>query len=118
MLLQARPDWWRSRTKHSVKRTRAAAVKTSNVRENRVINLILLHGDERFSRRTAEEAPELLEQDGLSYSLRAGPRTPLSTIENRHSSIAVYALDEITEEEFQEIYAAVRPLVIEFNLTY
>lgn len=86
--------------------------------ENRVINLILLHGGERFSRRPGKEAPELLEHEGRSYSLRAGPRTPLPTAEGSHDPIAVYAPEEITEEEFQEMYTAARPHVTEFNLPY
>ncbi|WDS34979.1 hypothetical protein [Pseudoxanthomonas sp.] len=83
-----------------------------------MINLILLHGDERFSRRLGNEAPELLEHDGLDYSLRAGPRTPRPTAGNSSDPIAVYAPDEATDEEFQEMYAAARPHVAEFNLAF
>jgi hypothetical protein len=87
-------------------------------KENRVIHLILLHGGEHFSRRRGQEAPELLEHDGQSYSLRAGPRSPMPVTEDPHDPIAVYAPDEVTEEEFQEMYTAARPHVAEFNLTY
>ncbi|MEQ4576276.1 MULTISPECIES: hypothetical protein [Gammaproteobacteria] len=82
-----------------------------------MIQLILLHGGTRFSRERREDAPELIDHEGVSYSLRAGPRTPLPT-DREWEPVAVYAPDELNEEEFQALYAAVRPQVPEFNLHY
>lgn len=82
-----------------------------------MIQLILLHGGARFSRERREAAPELIDHEGVCYSLRAGPRTPLPT-EHAWDPVAVYAPDELNEEEFQAIYAEARPHVAEFNLHY
>lgn len=40
-----------------------------------------------------------VDYEGVSYSLRAGPRQPLPTDHDWYP-VAVYAPDEITEEEF------------------
>ncbi len=64
-----------------------------------------------------EEAPELLELDGVSFSLRGGPRQPKPT-DRVWDCVAVYAPDELTEEEFQDLYAINRPEVPELNLHY
>ncbi|MET3651243.1 hypothetical protein [Dyella japonica] len=64
-----------------------------------------------------EEAPELLERDGRWYSLRGGPRQPRKT-DREWDPVAVYAPDEFTEEEFQELYELHRPNVPELNLKY
>lgn len=53
----------------------------------------------------------------MAYSLRAGPRQPLPTDHAWHP-IAVYAPDEITEEEFQDWYALQQPQVEELRLKY
>ena len=55
--------------------------------------------------------------EGVSYSLRAGPRQPLPTDHEWHP-VAVYAPDEITEEEFQDWYALQQPTVEELRLKY
>lgn len=82
-----------------------------------MIQLILLHGGARFSREQREDAPELIDREGVWYSLRAGPRTPLPT-EHAWDPVAVYAPDELNEEEFQALYSAARTQVPEFNLHY
>lgn len=64
-----------------------------------------------------EAAPELLERDGVTFSLRGGPRQPQPT-EHVWDCVAVYAPDELTEEEFQALYEASRSQVPEFNLHY
>ena len=64
-----------------------------------------------------EEAPELVERDGVSFSLRGGPRQPKPT-DRVWDCVAVYAPDELTEEEFQALYETSRPQVPELNLHY
>lgn len=64
-----------------------------------------------------EEAPELVERDGVSFSLRGGPRQPKPT-DRIWDCVAVYAPDELTEEEFQALYEVSRPRVPELNLHY
>ncbi|WP_266182876.1 hypothetical protein [Dyella humicola] len=64
-----------------------------------------------------EEAPELLERDGVTFSLRGGPRQPKPT-DRVWDCVAVYAPDELTEEEFQHLYETNRPQVPELNLHY
>ncbi len=82
-----------------------------------MFQFILLHGGDRYSRERQDQAPELIERDGVCYSLRAGPRTPLPT-DRAWEPVAVYAPDDYSEEEFQQMYAAVKPSVPEFNLHY
>ncbi|MBE1160803.1 hypothetical protein [Dyella acidiphila] len=64
-----------------------------------------------------EEAPELLERDGRWFSLRGGPRQPQPT-DHAWDPVAVYALDELSEEEFQQLFEAHRAHVPELNLKY
>lgn len=64
-----------------------------------------------------EEAPELLERDGRWFSLRGGPRQPQPT-DRVWDPVAVYALDELTEEEFQDLYELHRKRIPELNLKY
>ena len=64
-----------------------------------------------------EEAPEFLDRDGVMFSLRGGPRQPKPT-DRVWDCIAVYAPDELSEEEFQDLYEANRPKVPELNLHY
>ncbi|HYG06652.1 MAG TPA: hypothetical protein VD865_09600 [Stenotrophomonas sp.] len=82
-----------------------------------MIRVILLQGGDRYQRELRDDAPELLDQDGVTYSLRAGPRTPQET-DHPWEPVAVYAPDEYNEEEFQEMYAAARPHVEELQLKY
>lgn len=82
-----------------------------------MLTLILLHGAARVTREAQAAAPDLLERDGVSYSLRAGPRTPQAT-DHAWDPVAVYAPDDLSEEEFQDLYAAARAQVPEFNLHY
>lgn len=64
-----------------------------------------------------EEAPELLERDGRWFSLRGGPRQPRPT-DRVWDPVAVYAPDELTEEEFQELFELNKKQVPELNLRY
>lgn len=64
-----------------------------------------------------EEAPELLERDGRWFSLRGGPRQPQPT-DRVWDPVAVYAPDELTEEEFQELFELHKKRVPELNLKY
>lgn len=64
-----------------------------------------------------DEAPELLERDGVLFSLRGGPRQPKPT-DREWDPVAVYAPDELTEEEFQNLYETNRPAIPELNLHY
>ncbi len=64
-----------------------------------------------------EEAPELLEREGHWFSLRGGPRQPLPT-DRVWDPVAVYAPDELTEEEFQDLFELNKKQVPELNLRY
>lgn len=79
--------------------------------------VILLTDPEHYARERWEQVPELVEYAGASYSLRAGPRQPLAT-DRQWDPVAVYAPDELTEEEFQDLYATHRPHVAELGLKY
>ena len=79
--------------------------------------VILLKDPERYARESWEQVPDLVEYAGASYSLRAGPRQPLAT-DRQWDPVAVYAPDEITEEEFQDWYALQQPTVEELRLKY
>ncbi|TCV93159.1 hypothetical protein EC912_10519 [Luteibacter rhizovicinus] len=63
------------------------------------------------------EAPELLQRDGHWYSLRGGPRQPQPT-DRAWDPVAVYASDELTEEEFQDLFELNRKRIPELNLKY
>lgn len=64
-----------------------------------------------------EDAPDLLERDSRWFSLRGGPRQPQTT-DHVWDPVAVYAPDELSEEEFQDLYELNRPRVPELNLKY
>ena len=64
-----------------------------------------------------DEAPELIERGGRWFSLRGGPRQPQPT-DRAWDPVAVYAPDELTEEEFQELFELNRKRVPELNLKY
>jgi len=82
-----------------------------------MIQAILLQGGDRHRIERREDAPELVDYDGILYSLRAGPRTPQPT-DHPWEPIALYAPDEYNEEEFQEMYETARKHVPELNLKY
>jgi len=82
-----------------------------------MISAIFLIGPGVVRTERMEEAPELIELDGVSFSLRGGPRQPKPT-DRAWDCVAVYAADELTEEEFQELYEMNRPQVPELNLHY
>ncbi|HTV85443.1 MAG TPA: hypothetical protein VME63_08555 [Dyella sp.] len=65
-----------------------------------------------------DEAPELLERGGILFSLRGGPRTPQPTGNHVWDPVAVYAPDELSEEEFQALFEASRAHIDELNLKY
>ncbi|WP_433852693.1 hypothetical protein [Stenotrophomonas nitritireducens] len=79
--------------------------------------VILLKGPERYARERWEQVPDLVDYEGESYSLRAGPRQPLPT-DRQWDPVAVYAPDELTEEEFQDLYESLRAQVAELGLKY
>lgn len=79
--------------------------------------VILLKDPARYARERWEQVPDLVEYEGGSYSLRAGPRQPLPT-DRAWDPVAVYAPDELTEEEFQDLYASHRAHVAELGLKY
>lgn len=64
-----------------------------------------------------EEAPELLERGGRWFSLRGGPRQPRAT-DRVWDPVAVYAPDELSEEEFQDLFEFNRERIPELNLKY
>ncbi|MDG2526165.1 hypothetical protein P6166_12445 [Stenotrophomonas sp. HITSZ_GD] len=82
-----------------------------------MIRIILLQGGGRYQREQRDDAPDLLDYDGVTYSLRAGPRTPQPT-DHPWEAVAVYAPDELNEEEFQEMYETARHQVEELGLKY
>lgn len=79
--------------------------------------VILLKSADDFARARWEAAEEVVDHEGVTYSLRAGPRQPLPT-DHAWDEVAVYAPDEISEEEFQDWYASLRPQVEELCLKY
>jgi hypothetical protein len=79
--------------------------------------VILLTSQGGFARQHWEAVDEVVEYEGVTYSLRAGPRQPLPT-DHPWDEIAVYAPEEISEEEFQDWYAALQPQVEELRLKY
>ena len=79
--------------------------------------VILLTGQNTYERSRWEQVDDVVEHNGTSYSLRAGPRQPLPT-DHEWDPVAVYAPEEITEEEFQDWYAAQRSQVEELQLHY
>ncbi len=82
-----------------------------------MISIIYLVGPHVVKTEKRDEAPELLEKDGIVFSLRGGPRQPKPT-DRVWDSVAVYAPDELTEEEFQDLYELNRSQVPELNLHY
>jgi len=82
-----------------------------------MIHAILLLGGDRHRIEQRDDAPDVIEYDGICYSLRAGPRTPQPT-DHAWDPVAVYAPEDYNEEEFQDMYAAARAHVPELNLRY
>lgn len=80
--------------------------------------VILLMGQNRYAREQWDEAPDQVDYDGHSYSLRAGPRQPQPSADKVWDPVVVYAPDELTEEEFQEIYELNRTHITELSLKY
>jgi len=80
-------------------------------------DVILLYGTNDFERERWDDLPELVERRGLVLSRKAGPRTPLPT-DHDWEPVSIYASDDLTEEEFQELYEANRVHVTELNLKY
>ena len=79
--------------------------------------VILLKSETGIARQQRETADDVIDHEGVSYALRAGPRQPLPT-DHAWDEIAVYAPEEITEEEFQDWYARLQPQVEERRLKY
>lgn len=82
-----------------------------------MISIIYLVAAHVVKREQRDDAPELIERDGVVFSLRGGPRQPKPT-DRAWDSVAVYAPDELSEEEFQNLYELNRPAVPELNLHY
>jgi hypothetical protein len=82
-----------------------------------MIIVVFLVGPDDVRTERVEEAPDLLERDGRWFSLRGGPRQPRPT-EHEWEPVAVYAPDELTEEEFQELFELNKKGVPELNLKY
>jgi hypothetical protein len=82
-----------------------------------MISIIFLITPATVKTEHLDEAPELLERDGVLFSLRGGPRQPQAT-DRVWDPVAVYAPDELTEEEFQALYEAHRQRVPELALKY
>lgn len=82
-----------------------------------MISAIFLIAPDDARTERLEEAPEFLERDGVIFSLRGGPRRPKPT-DRVWDCVAVYAPDELMEEEFQDLYEANRHRVPELNLHY
>ncbi|MCW4455661.1 hypothetical protein OK348_12785 [Flavobacterium sp. MXW15] len=82
-----------------------------------MFDVILLKYPEGFAREHWQQLPELVDHEGIGYSLRAGPRQPLPT-DREWDPVAVYAPEELTEEEFQELYQRNRGIVPELDLKY
>ncbi|KAF1015169.1 MAG: hypothetical protein GAK31_02659 [Stenotrophomonas maltophilia] len=80
-------------------------------------HVILMTSETTVARERWPEAEPLVDYQGVSYSPRAGPRQLLPT-DHAWDPLAVYAPDEITEEEFQDWYAALQPDVEELRLKY
>jgi hypothetical protein len=80
--------------------------------------VILLYDRQHWERADWEETPLVIDWNGRSVSLRAGPRAPLPQEGRTWPPVAVYAPDELAEEEFQELYEAHRPHVEELRLHY
>jgi hypothetical protein len=95
----------------------ATCARTNPFQEVTMYQVILLKSDSDFARARWDTVDEVVDQDGVTYSLRAGPRQPLPT-DHAWDEIAVYAPDEISEEEFQDWYAALQPQVEELRLKY
>jgi hypothetical protein len=79
--------------------------------------VILLKSESSFVRARWEQADEVVDHEGVAYTLRAGPRQPLPT-DHAWDPIVVYAPEEIPEEDFQEWYLTLQPQVEELRLKY
>jgi hypothetical protein len=82
-----------------------------------MISAIFLIAPEHSKVEHLDDAPELIEREGVMFSLRGGPRRPRPT-DREWDPVAVYAPDELTEEEFQELFELGRKQVPELNLKY
>lgn len=82
-----------------------------------MIEIILLLGSDDYAIEHWPEAPDVIDYKGRPFSLRAGPRVPVAT-DHEFEPVAVYAPDELTEEEFQELFYALQPKVAELRLKY
>ncbi|PZU27279.1 MAG: hypothetical protein DI584_09545 [Stenotrophomonas sp.] len=79
--------------------------------------VILLMGQNRYARERWEQLPEVVEYEGLGFTLRAGPRQPQATTQV-WEPVAIYAPHALTEDEFKEIYELNRHHIVELSLEY
>ena len=82
-----------------------------------MIEIILMWGKDSYAIEHWEDAPELVTYNGTVFSRRAGPRTPYPT-DREWDPIAVYVPDELTEEEFQDLFYGLQPQVPELGLRF
>ena len=82
-----------------------------------MISAIFLIAPETSRIEHLDDAPELIEREGVMFSLRGGPRQPRPT-DREWDPVAVYAPDELSEEEFQHLFELGRKHVPELNLKY
>ncbi|WP_374012223.1 hypothetical protein [Pseudoxanthomonas koreensis] len=80
--------------------------------------IILLYDAAHWERAQWVDAPVVTDWNGRSVSLRAGPRTPLHQDGRDWPPVAVYAPDELSEEEFQGLYDTHRHAITELQLHY
>lgn len=84
-----------------------------------MIEIVLLWGPHNHAVEHWEEAPELAAYNGTVFSRRAGPRTPYPNPAGRvPDPIAIYAPDELMEEEFQDLFDALQPEVPQLRLKF
>lgn len=83
-----------------------------------MIEIILLLGKDDYAIEHWEQAPDVVDYKGKPFSLRAGPRAPVPTDGSEPEPVAVYAPDELTEEEFQDLFYALQPKIPELALKY
>ena len=80
--------------------------------------ILMLYDPVHWERAEWDEVPLLADWNGRTLSLRAGPRVPLPQAGREWPPVAVYAPDELTEEEFQDLYQAHRAHIPELGLHY
>jgi len=68
-----------------------------------MITAVFIYSPSDIRKEHVDEAPLLIERDGLQFSLQAPPRVPQPN-PLTSDAVAVYAVDNETEEEFQDLF--------------